>query len=164
MSTRRRGLAALFGGGGSGGGGGGNRDSHAPQIVPSPPATPRPTGAVGAQAAQSGIPAQPPSEERVMTSEELQQSVESLENVLKTMDQVRDMTNRCNAALREHARGLRMYAVGINMLSTRDERGQPRVNVGEDRVSERLLAHCANYYDRLAEAQELLVMPSYNES
>jgi hypothetical protein len=148
MSTRRRGLAALFGG---------SRDQ--PQTVPSPPATPRPTAA---GVVQTGIPTEP-QEERVMTSEELQGSVESLENVLKTMDQVRDVTNRYNTALREHARSLRTYAVGINMISTRDERGQPRVNVGEDRVSERLLAHCANYYDRLAEAQESLVSPSLTD-
>ena len=94
-----------------------------------------------------------------MTSEELQQSVESLEMVLRTMDQVRDQTNRYNASLREHARSLRGYAVGINMITARDDKGQ-RVNVGEDKVTENLLVHCANYYDRLAEAQESLVTPS----
>jgi hypothetical protein len=93
-----------------------------------------------------------------MTSDELQQSVEALEMVLKSMDQVRDHTNRYNAALRDHARSLRGYAVGANMVATRDERGQ-RINVGDNRVSERLLVHCANYYDRLAESQEQLVSP-----
>ena len=98
-----------------------------------------------------------------MTSEELQQSVESLEMVLRTMDQVRDQTNRYNTALREHARSLRGYAVGINMITARDEKGQ-RPNVGEDKVSENLLVHCANYYDRLAEAQEQLVRPLWSRA
>ena len=84
-----------------------------------------------------------------MTSEELQQSVESLEMILKSMDVVRDQTNQYNEALRGHARSLRSYAVTI---ITRD-------SVGEDKVSERLLEHCANYYDRLAESQEQLVRP-----
>jgi hypothetical protein len=135
MSTRRRGLAAIFGG----------RESH-PQPVPSPPASPRP----------GRVPDVPMAEERIMTSEELQQGVESLETVLRTMDQVRDQTNRYNAALREHARSLRGYAVSINMITAREDKGQ-RANVGEDKVSENLLVHCANYYDRLAEAQETLV-------
>jgi hypothetical protein len=148
MSTRRRGLAALFGGGGS-------RDAQQPQTVPSPPATPRP-------GMNPVIPIAPQPEERIMTTQELQESVESLETVLKTMDQLRDVTNKHTAAIREHAMSLRMYAAGVNMISTRDERGQQRVNVGEDRVSERLLAHCANYYDRLAEAQESLVHKTAN--
>jgi len=150
MSTRRRGLAALFGGGG---GGSGSRETQHGQPVPSPPATPRPG---------PGLPPIPQMEERILTSEELQQSVESLETVLKTMDQVRDQTNRYNAALREHARSLRMYAVGINMISTRSEGGQQRVTA--DTVPERLLAHCANYYDRLTEAQEALVSCLINET
>ena len=135
MSSRRRGLAALFGG----------RDTQQ-QPVPSPPASPAPIR----------VPDVPGIEERILTPEELQQSVESLELLLKTMDQVRDQQNRYNAALREHARSLRGYAVGINMITARDDKGQ-RVNVGEDKVSEKLLVHCANYYDRLAEAQEQLV-------
>jgi hypothetical protein len=92
-----------------------------------------------------------------MTSDELQQSVEALETVLRTMDQVRDQTNRYNAALREHANSLRGYAVGVSMIFGTDVSGQ-RVNVGDDRVSEKLLVHCANYYDRLADAQEQLVL------
>lgn len=136
MSTRRRGFAGLFR----------SSNDNQPQPIPSPPASPRP----------GRVPDMPPMEERIMTSEELQQSVEALEMVLKSMDSVRDQTNRYNAALRDHARSLRGYAVGINMVATRDERGQ-RVNVGDNRVSERLLVHCANYYDRLAESQEQLV-------
>jgi hypothetical protein len=93
-----------------------------------------------------------------MTSDELQQSVESLEMVLKTMDQVRDNMNRYNTALREHARSLRGYAADINMASVRDDRG-PRTNVGDDFVSESLMVHCSHYYDKLAEAQEHLVCP-----
>jgi hypothetical protein len=124
-----------------------------PQTVPSPPATPRLALARGPDG-----PPRPATEERVITSEELQQSVEALETVLRTMDQVRDQTNRFNAVLREHARALREYAVGVNMIVTRDENGRVRgVDVGEDRVSERLIVHCASYYDRLAEAQEMLV-------
>lgn len=114
------------------------------QPIPSPPASPRP----------NRVP-QPVTEEHTMTSEELQQSVESLEMILKSMDQVRDQTNRYNEALRGHARSLRSYAVTINMVVARDERQHH--NVGEDKVSERLLEHCANYYDRLAESQEQLV-------
>jgi hypothetical protein len=90
-----------------------------------------------------------------MTSEELQQSVESLEMILKSMDHVRDQTNRYTESLKGHARALRGYAVTINMVVARDERQHH--NVGEDRVSEKLLEHCANYYDRLAESQEQLV-------
>jgi|SRR5579859_7117034 len=121
-----------------------NRDTGTQQPIPSPPASPRP----------NRVP-QPVMEEQIMTSEELQQSVESLEMILKSMDQVRDQTNRYNESLRGHARALRSYAVTINMVASRDER--QRHNVGEDRVSERLLEHCANYYDRLAESQEKLV-------
>ena len=144
MSTKRRGLAALF----TGGGGASHREPVGLPAIPSPPRTPAP----------GRIPEVPAvADQRIMTSDELQQSVESLETVLKTMDQLRDQTNRYNASLREHARALRGYAVSANMISTRDERGQQRVHVGEDRVSERLLVHCANYYERLAEAQESLV-------
>jgi hypothetical protein len=132
MSTKRRGFASLF-----------NRESH-PQPVPSPPSSPRP----------GRLPDAPPSDERIMDPEELHQSVESLELVLKTMDQVREQTNRYNTALREHARSLRGYAVNINMISPKDDRGR---NNGDDRVFENLMVHCANYYDRLAEAQEQLV-------
>ena len=94
-----------------------------------------------------------------MNSEELQQCVESFEVVLRTMDTVRDQTNRHNMALREHARSLRGYAVNINMLTPTDDKGKKVA--GEDRVFENLLLHCANYYDRAAEAQETLVrLPS----
>lgn len=137
MSTKRKTIAAFFG-----------RDTHAPHAS-SPPASPR------LAAAAMQVPAVAV-EERIMTSEELAQSVQALEQVLRTMDQVRDLTNRYNSALREHVRSLREYAVGINMIVARDDKAQ-RGNVGEDRVSERLLVHCANYYDRLAEAQEQLV-------
>lgn len=93
-----------------------------------------------------------------MTSDELQQSVESLEMVLRTMDQVRDEMNRYNIALREHARALRSYAADINIVSSRDDRGS-RTNVGDDFVTESLLVHCSHYYDKLAESQEHLVPP-----
>ena len=134
MSTKKR-FASIFG----------SKENHS-QPIPSPPASPRP----------GRIPNAPPAEERIMTPEELQQSVESLELVLRTMDQLRDQTNRYNTAIRDHARSLRGYAVGINMLSSRDEKEQ-RNHIGEDRVFENLLVHCANYYDRLAESQEQLV-------
>jgi hypothetical protein len=120
----------------------GNKENHAP--VPSPPSSPRP---------RSRLP-QIPTEERVLTSDELQQSVESLETILRTMDLVREQTNHYNTSLREHARSLRGYAVGINMSATPNTR-QP--TVGEEHVYERVLVHCANYYDRLAESQEHLV-------
>jgi hypothetical protein len=135
MSTKRRGFASIFG----------NRESN-PPAVPSPPTTPRPVR----------VPEPPTSESRIMTSDELQQSVESFETVLKTMDQVRDDMNRYNAALREHARALRSYAADINIVSSREDQG-PRINVGDDFVSESLLVHCSHYYDRLAEAQEYFV-------
>ena len=137
MSMKKRGFAALFG----------SKESH-PQPVPSPPASPRP----------NRVPEAANMEERIMTSEDLHQSVEVLETILRTMDQVRDRTNQYNAALREHARSLRTYAVQLNMNVARDDKGT-RINVGEDKVSESLLVHCANYYDRLAEAQEQLVLP-----
>lgn len=95
-----------------------------------------------------------------MSPEELQQSVESLELVLRTMDGVRDQTNRQSTAFRDHARSLRGYAVNINMMATFDERTSKK-HIGEDKVFENLLVHCANYYDRLAEAQELFVNTTY---
>lgn len=134
MSTRKR-VAAFFG----------SKDAHV-QAVPSPPSSPHPYG---------NNPIAPPGEERIMTPEELQQSVESLELVLRTMDLVRDQTNRYNTSLRDHARSLRSYAVNINMMAPADDRGKR--NIGEDKVFENLMLHCANYYDRLAEAQEHLV-------
>lgn len=137
MSTRRNRLVSLFAG---------SRETQTQQQqapVPSPSTTPRPVR----------IP-ELPIEERILSSDDLQQSVEALEMVLKTMDQVRDQTNRYNSSLREHARSLRGYAVGINMGGPREARA---VNVGEERVYEKLLEHCANYYDRLAESQEHLV-------
>ena len=102
------------------------------------------------------VPELPASEERILTSDDLQSSVEGLEMLLRTMDQVRDQANKHTAALKEHARSLRGYAVGINMIAAKDDKGQ-NITVGEDRVIERVLVHCANYYDRLAESQEHLV-------
>jgi hypothetical protein len=133
MSTRRKLANRIFG----------TRENH--QAVPSPPQSPRP-GPVR-------VP-EVPHEERVLTSDDLQQSVESLELVLRTMDRVREQTNAYNASLREHARSLRGYAVGINMSVAARPAGP---NVGEEQVYERVLVHCANYYDRLAESQEHLV-------
>jgi hypothetical protein len=125
----------------------------------SPPATPQ-------QSRMVNLPQQP-RDPPIMSSDALQASVEALEIVLKTMDQVRDQTNRYNAALREHARGLRGYAANIQLIATRDEdrqgQGQQRGSVGvrDERVPERLLVHCANYYDRLADAQDQLVLSPY---
>src|SRR5947207_12434336 len=133
MSTKR--IAAWFG----------SKESH-PQPVPSPPSSPLP----GRNPDIHG------GEERIMSPEELQQSVESLELVLRTKDVVRDQTNRQNTALIDHARSLREYAVNINMMATFDDKAHKR-NIGEDKVFENLVVHCANYYDRLAEAQELFV-------
>jgi len=139
MSTRRR--FPFFG----------NRDNQHPQPAPaSPPATPQP----------SRIPNLPPADEWSMSNEDLKQSVESLEIVLRSMNQVRDQTNQYNAALREHARAIREYAVSVQMINTMEETRQ-RGNVGDSKVSERLLVHCAHYYEKLAEVQEQLVrLPS----
>jgi len=41
-------------------------------------------------------------------------------------------------------------------MATFDDKA-PKKHIGEDKVFENLLVHCANYYDRLAEAQELFV-------
>lgn len=133
MSTKK--IAAWFG----------SKENH-PQLVPSPPSSPLP----------SRNPDPLAGEERIMSPEELQQSVESLELVLRTMDAVRDQTNRQNSALRDHARSLRGYAVNINMMAIVDDRA-PKRHIGEDKVFENLLVHCANFYDRFAEAQELFV-------
>jgi len=97
-----------------------------------------------------------------MTNEDLKQSVESLELVLRSMNDVREQTNLYNAALREHAKSIRSYAVSVQMINTWEETRQ-RGNVGDAKVSERLLVHCANYYDRLAEAQEQLVRLRFYE-
>src|SRR5271167_3867406 len=134
MSTRKR-VAAFFG----------SKEQNHPQPVPSPPSSPHPIR----------NPDAPPIEQRIMTPEELQQSVETLELVLRTMDTLRDQTNRYNTALRDHARSLRGYAVNINMLAPNEDKAKR--NIGDDRVFENLILHCANYYDKLAESQEHLV-------
>ena len=141
MSSKRRTLRSIWGT---------VRDnSHQQPSFPSPPASPRP----------GRIPEMPTSvEERIMSSDDLQSSVEALETVLKTMDQVRDQTNRYNTVLREHARSMRGYAANMQLIATRDDKGAQKPTLSEERVSERLLVHCANYYDRLAEAQEQLVL------
>lgn len=135
MSTKR--IAAWFG----------NKDNYHPPS-PSPPSTPHP----------GQNPDVPRREQRIMEPEDLQQSVEALELVLRTMDQLRDQTNRQNSALRDHARSLKGYAANISIMATTEEKNKR--NIGEEKVLENLLVHCADYYNRLAEAQESLVSHS----
>lgn len=133
MSGKRRTLGSFL-----------RRDHQPRPPTPSPPSSPVPRR----------NPDAPPGDEKVISPEGLQSSVESLEMVLRSMDNVRDQLNRYNLALREHANTLRQYAVNINMLAVTDDRGR---NQGDDRVYEYLMLHSANYYDRYAESQEQLV-------
>jgi hypothetical protein len=147
--SMRRGFAAIFGN---------NREAnHHPQQGPSPPDSPRPGQVVA--------PVPPPmnTDDRIMSSEQLHEGIVSLETVLKTMNSLREQTNQQNIALREHARSLRRYETTINM-SLVDQTQPVNGNIGEDKVSERLMFHCANYYDRLADAQEQLVYISASKT
>jgi hypothetical protein len=129
------------------------RDNQQPPPAPaSPPTTPQP----------ERIPNLSLAEEWNMTNDDLKHSVESLEAVLRSMNNVRDQTNQYNGALRQHADSIRQYAVSVQMANTAEET-RKRGNVGDSKVSERLLAHCANYYDKLAEVQEQLVRLRFYE-
>jgi hypothetical protein len=135
MSTKRRTLREFLRGN--------HRQTQPVPVVPSPPSSPVP----------HGLPDALPGEEAIST-EQLYNSVESLEMLLQSMNNVRKQLNRYNMALHKHADALRQYAVNMNMLAVTDERGR---NQGDDRLSEYLIVYSANYYDRFAEAQEQLV-------